>query len=52
MSVVFSGTQDYFNNKTDCHDIIEIKLKVALNIITINQVKISPKSHKKLLQVI
>jgi hypothetical protein len=31
-SVVFSG---FPNNKTDCHDITEILLKVALNIITL-----------------
>jgi hypothetical protein len=35
-SAVFSGY--YFTNKTDCHDITEILLKVALK--TINQTKL------------
>jgi hypothetical protein len=35
-SVVFSS---YSTNKTDCHDIAEILLKVALN--TINQTNLS-----------
>jgi hypothetical protein len=34
-SVVFSSTTGSSTNKTDCHDITEILLKVALN--TINQ---------------
>jgi hypothetical protein len=38
--VVFFG---YSTNKTDCHDITEILLKVALN--TINQTKPSRKYH-------
>jgi hypothetical protein len=32
-SVIFSGTPVSSTNKTDCHDITEILLKVALNII-------------------
>ena len=32
-SVVFSGTPVFSINKTDCHDITEILLKVALNTI-------------------
>ena len=32
--VVFSGTPVSSTNKADCHDIAEILLKVALNIIT------------------
>ena len=32
-SVVFSGTSVSSTNKTDCHDITEIFLKVALNAI-------------------
>jgi hypothetical protein len=31
MSVVFSGTTVSTTNKTDCHDITEILLKVVLN---------------------
>jgi hypothetical protein len=34
-SVVFSGTPVSSTNKTDCHDIADILLKVVLN--TINQ---------------
>jgi hypothetical protein len=33
--VVISGTPTSSTNKTDCHDITEILLKVALNTITI-----------------
>jgi ABC-type proline/glycine betaine transport system ATPase subunit len=32
-SAVFSGTQVSSTNKTDCHDITEIVLKMALNTI-------------------
>jgi hypothetical protein len=41
-SVVFSGTPVSSTNKTDCHDITEILLKVALN--TINKTKPKPKT--------
>ena len=34
-SVVFSGYSVSSDNKTDCHDIAEILLKVALNTITL-----------------
>ena len=37
MSVVFSGYHVFSTNKTDCHDITEILLKVALNAINLNQ---------------
>ena len=29
------GTPTFYTNKTDCHDITEILLKVALNTITL-----------------
>jgi len=35
--VDFSGSSGFFHKKTDCHDITEILLKVALN--TINKQK-------------
>jgi hypothetical protein len=41
-SVVFSG---YSTNKTDCHEITEILLKVALNTIT-HPITLSPSSSK------
>jgi hypothetical protein len=33
------GTSVSFTNKSDCHDITEIFLKVALNTITLTHVK-------------
>jgi hypothetical protein len=33
------GTPDSFTNKTDCHDITEILLKMALNTINPNPSK-------------
>jgi len=35
--VVFPGTPVSSMNKTDCHDIPEILLKVALNTVNLNQ---------------
>jgi hypothetical protein len=34
---VFSGYSGFSTNKTDCHDITEILLKVALNTINLDQ---------------
>ena len=36
-SVVFSGYSGFLTNKTECHDITEILLKVSLNTIKPNQ---------------
>ena len=33
--IVFSAYSGFFHNKTDCHDISEIFLKLALNTITL-----------------
>jgi hypothetical protein len=38
-SVVSAGTLVFSTNKTDCHDIAEILLKVALNTITLTLYK-------------
>jgi hypothetical protein len=38
-SVVFSGYSGLIHKKTDCHDIAEILLKVALNTINLNQTR-------------
>jgi hypothetical protein len=35
-SVVFSGYSGFSTNKTDCHNITEILLKVVLNTINLN----------------
>ena len=40
-SLVFSGYSGSYTNKTDCHDIVEILLKVALNTITLTLYKYS-----------
>jgi hypothetical protein len=40
-SVVSRGTPVFSTNKTDCHDIAEILLKVALNTMTLTLIQLT-----------